>query len=701
MEQVERLTALSGDWLRRYLCVASFLLPFMFGCQLMATEDANLPTDVLVWVLLGFTPAGPAFLAPLVSGVGLLWAVLTYGDALGGRGRAGLWWVLVWYGVVLSGLVGLAVTTELDYALNWLLHFLGAGTFGLSVWWASRHDGRLLPALSLSVACGTVTLCLYAGYQRLGGLERQLAELERQHLAQFGEGLPGQMAQKLQQLRVNSFFSDPNLFAAHLLVTFPAVALTAWRLGGRWLTLALSCLVAVVFWWTGSRGGLIGLLAGLSAGVWCLDWLQARRWRWCLPLLAGLLAVGVWQYASRVQAGGGVSSASVRLGYYEVAARMLCEAPLTGRGLGEFYPWYVRLKPFGAELSRDAHSFLASCASQCGVLGVAAALLALAFPWVQVVRRTRWSLGADEAAPRLTAAAVLSCLPVAGYAAWSVHALFQFNELVPGTVYLLTALPLLAQPPQPSRPSGAAWRGWTVWRALALVPGVACLVWVGGKLPGEAALQASAEEQSSQQLALGEARRLRALGQDTRGLEQSVAVRRQALTAQLARQCAAVPLAPAPCRMLLRLLRAEVQGAFASGRSPEPGTLALLRRTAEQLVSRTPHRASSWQELAWAAAAAGEWAELERCLGESWVWFPGDGAADVLLGVLARREPSLLAPLSEVTAKVVPGEDGERLVRLQVVAPGVRALVSELFCGSVALPLSAPGRTRYELAVVP
>lgn len=697
MERVERLTGLSGDWLRRYLCVASFLLPFMFGCQLMATEDANLPTDVLVWVLLGFTPAGPAFLAPLVSGVGLVWAVLTYGG--GGRGgRAGLLWVLSWYGLVLAGLAGLAVTTELDYALNWLLHFLGAGTFGLSVWWASRHDGRLLPALSLSMACGTVVLCLYAGYQRLGGLERQLAELERQHRAQFGEGLPGQMAQKLQQLRVNSFFSDPNLFAAHLLVTFPAVALAAWRLGGRWLTLALTCLVAVVFWWTGSRGGLIGLLAGVSAGVWCLDWLQARRWRWCLPLLAGLLAVGVWQYASRVQAGGGVSSASVRLGYYEVAARMLCEAPLTGRGLGEFYPWYVRLKPFGAELSRDAHSFLASCASQCGVLGVAAALLALAFPWVQVVRRTRWSLGGGDAAPRLTAEAVLSCLPVAGYAAWSVHALFQFNELVPGTVYLLTTLPLLARSPQPS---ATACRGWTVWRALALVPGVACLVWVGLKLPGEASLQASAEELSSQQLALGEARRLRALGEDTRSLEQSVAVRRQALTAQLARQCEAVPLAPAPCRMLLRLLRGEVLGAFASGRSPEPETLALLRRAAEQLVARTPHRASSWQELAWAAAASGDWSELSRCLGESWVWFPGDGAADVLLGVWARREPSLLAPLSEVTTTVTAGEDGERTVRLQVAAPGVRTLVSELFCGSAALPLAAPGRTRYELAVVP
>ena len=210
--QYKELLATVSRW---YLCVVAFFLPFMFGSQIMATESPNYPTDFLVWMFLLFSPMGPGFLASLLAGIGLLLAIIIHPSPV--RMAGSLLWALLWLLPIVAGIIGICVTTENDYARNWLLHFIGAASFGLAVWWNSRHDEKMLPAIMSSIASATLLLCLYGWYQRLGGLEAKLEEMTIQHRQQFGEELPAQVRQKLLQLRINSFFSDPNIlpFSSH------------------------------------------------------------------------------------------------------------------------------------------------------------------------------------------------------------------------------------------------------------------------------------------------------------------------------------------------------------------------------------------------------------------------------------------------------------------------------------------------------
>ena len=342
---------------RWYLCVVAFFLPFMFGSQIMATETPNYPTDFLVWVILLFSPMGPGFLASLLAGFGLLLAILAHPAQF--RVDRSLAWTLLWFLPIAAGIVGLSVTTEIDYARNWLLHFIGATSFGLAVWWTSRHDAKMLPSIMSSIAVSTLLLCINGWYQRLGGLEAKLEEMSAQHRAQFGEELPEQIRHKLLQLRINSFFSDPNIFAAHLLVTFPITIAALWR----WLAkaprntrLAITSLAAlfmlIAFCWTGSRGAAIGACVGLAIVVWTLPWIQARKWKWLLPILCLLFVAAIIGYAKINAERGGMATVSVRMNYYRAAWTLFKQQPLTGIGLGEFYPWYMRIRPVDAEISR-------------------------------------------------------------------------------------------------------------------------------------------------------------------------------------------------------------------------------------------------------------------------------------------------------------------------------------------------------------
>lgn len=96
----------------------------------------------------------------------------------------------------------------------------------------------------------------------------------------------------------------------------------------RLIASVLLAIAAVVLVGSGSRGGLLGLLAGLTA-VGIFGW----RRGWLLAPVAAL-AVGVLAWLGVLDKGFDLTSTTGRLTFWSVYARLLLEYPLTGVGLG-------------------------------------------------------------------------------------------------------------------------------------------------------------------------------------------------------------------------------------------------------------------------------------------------------------------------------------------------------------------------------
>ncbi len=675
---------------RWYLCVVAFFLPFMFGSQIMATESANYPTDFLVWMILLFTPMGPGFLASLLAGIGLLLAIIAHPAQI--RVDRSLAWTLLWLLPVAAGIIGISVTTEIDYARNWLLHFIGAASFGLAVWWTSRHDSKMLPAIMSSIAASTLLLCLNGWYQRLGGLEAKLEEMSAQHRAQFGEDLPMQIRQKLLQLRINSFFSDPNIFAAHLLVAIPITVAAVWR----WLAkathntrLAITSLAAVfmlvAFYWTGSRGATIGACVGLAIAVWTLPWIQGRKWKWLLPIICLLFVAAIIGYAKLNAARGGMATVSVRMNYYHAAWTLFKQQPLTGIGLGEFYPWYMRIRPVDAEISRDPHCFFLSALSQCGIGGGLAVIALMLFPLAFALGKTRFRT--SEPTASFDATAVFASAVAAGLGAWCVHSFFQFNELIPATVFLLPLLPIFALDawrPTPvataetaPRPMTALQRSGQLLHVVICLLAVICILYSLMKIPCEKRLQFCEEDLMKLQAMRDAVRKKQLQFQDTSAMKRELAAFENDVALKLKQLMMEMGFAPAPCKLACE----EYKRRILSAPTPDavsPEDVDAMQKAAEELVKRVPHRSSAHCQLAWADIAANDWEGAAASLEEARLWFPFDPTHLLLRAVVEARSKTGLQVIEHVQAVVVRGDDGRPLLSVESTDETQRQILTSL-----------------------
>jgi len=426
--------------LRFFLCTLVLLLPIKFGSLVASGEQANYPLNIWEWL---FFVCYPSFLAPILCGLALLWALCTRPPP---TRSADAILPVIWLLPIAAGLIGMIRCSEWDYALQWSWHFLGVASLVTAIWWSRASDAKLMPALGNTIASAGILCAIHGWRQHFGGLEA--ARLYAQeHATEQGIDLHGVLAAKMEQTRIYGSFIDPNVFASYMLITAPVavIALLRWaghfeprRLSRALFTGAGIILFSCALYWSGSRGAAIGAIVGLAVITWLLPAL--RRWRWAM-VLAGAAALALFlAMLFFTDHGRGAASASTRVEYYRVALQMFKQFPLTGAGLGEFFPWYMRLKPIGMEETRDPHNFLLSMLSQCGVAGGVAALACIGLPFALALGwlRQHW---AKTPRPQSIAA-------IGAAAAWGTHALFQFNDLVPASLYSAALLGLLVLPQQ-------------------------------------------------------------------------------------------------------------------------------------------------------------------------------------------------------------------------------------------------------------
>ncbi len=559
--------------LRWYLCLLVFLLPFKFGTFIGGGEQPDLPLDIWEWLI--FT-CWPSLLPGVLAGIGLLLACgLRPVPRLSRRLIIPLLAALP----LLAGLAGLCNTTEWEYAFNWLRHFWGAYCLALAVYWAQDSDEQLLPALLNTVAVASLICCLKGWQQNFGGLAAN-RQMMLENALTTGQELTPQIEAKLSQTRAYGYFVDPNIYAAHLLLTCPLMLLALHNWSRRFEPQRYSRIVFLAgggllflgaLLWSGSRGALLGFAGGLAVIIWLSP--LRLRWRVCLLGAGAALALAL-VLAVTVASNRDLLSASVRMQYYRTSVEIFARYPLTGAGLGEFFPWHMRLKPALAEEARDPHSMAFALLGQCGVLGLLVVLLRLAFPFALVLGFWRQYQNDD----RRYVLAVC-----AGWCAWLVHSQFQFNDTIPGTVFLAAFVGLWVFAPDQRPVASVAGKktAHVAWRCGGVLASLlACLPLL--RIPAEHDLQLVA------------ARKVSSLA-GTLLLLRSVEER--------------LPYSPTPCR-----LRSEI--ALASG------DLEAALSSCQLLVQRTPHRASSHCRLAKIQLLRGDFVGAAASLELAQQWYP-------------------------------------------------------------------------------
>jgi hypothetical protein len=633
-------------FLRLYLCTLALVAPLKFGSAIGPADIPLLPAGALEWVF----GVWPPFLLGGLAGIGLLWAVLVCSRSLTRHpARVALW---VWSALLVSCVPGLVRTTEWDYAVTFTLYLCGVCAFLAAALLVSMEDRRFRRWLLAAVAAGTLLCGLNGWHQRLWGF----AEMRRFAQAQAreqGREWSAAMQGKFMQTRVHRPFFHPNSYAAHLVLTGPLALLVLWRAGRRfeprrlsqWLFLAAGGgIVFGALVLSQSRAAQLAMGGGIGLAV--LGSRRLRRWRW--PLLAIALAGGLG-LMFLVNAGRDLLSAGARMHYYRAAVEMFCTRPLTGVGLGEFFPQYLLIKPFAAEETRVAHNMVLEMLSQAGGLGGLAALLCVLLPVGFALRTGRVARGEDD---------LLSQAAVAGLGAWGLHALLDFDLQIPPTVMIAAVLPLFCcRPPDAAdRRLGAAERG--LFAGLALLALLA--LW---RVPGERAFRSLADGLPTFLI--------HELGEATN------------------RAATALRLSPEP-------LATGGREALARGR---PAEAAEVYR---QALARTPHRSAFQAWLAQSLLLAGDLPGAAAAAQTAWALYPGSSRAMVLNALITWLQSGPGGDAGAVRASLgvvlacqadLVGSPGELVVTLSPPSQAAPAAVSlaDLCRELSALGLRTPG----------
>jgi len=336
-------------------------------------------------------------------------------------------WCL-WSGIALNGALGAYLLQVLPARRGLALAALGAGLLGESLISVLQWPW-VLPAMAQAQQAGELRI--------------------------IPQALQGSLAERIANGGLFGTFTQANALAGYLLLAVPplAVASVAARGLARVLGLATVGLAAVVFIGTSSKGADIAAGAALLAAWWLGRW----PWRWAVAGVAAL-AVAVALLTPGIHRGLH-DSASVRVGYWSGACRLIAERPLLGYGLGSFGEQFPRVTPEWASYSNQVHCEVLGAGAESGLPGavlVGGLLVALLVPWPRAAR----------AAPSPAIAGAAAVLP--RWAPWVVGGGILYLELLgllnantgwwPGSHLLAGGLPVVEM-------------GW--WLAIAALLGLA------------------------------------------------------------------------------------------------------------------------------------------------------------------------------------------------------------------------------------
>ena len=443
-----------------YLPVLLFLLPLKFGTLVNVGEIGVFPLHWLEWLL---TSWPPFLLAPL-AGIALLLALVAFPSPKFSDGGGRAW--LIWLLLALASLLGLWQTASWDFALRFLWHLIGVLALSLAAWRTVAAQPAWRNRLFLAIALGGLAAALHGWQQVPGGGLRETLEFAERMAQESGHELSADMRSRLQRGRAFGPFVYPNSYAAHLLLAGPLTLLFCAKGGqaaGRWLshdptveklcrnpdklpTLGQAAVFAVglalwlgALWFSGSRAALIALFGALA--ISSLSLLRRRRSTIILTGLALLVGTAVFAYR---QQGRIPIFQDARLDYWQAAATMIQEQPLTGVGLGEFFHHYTRLKGAEMEVARTPHNGFLFFAAQAGLIAglVFLAIGCLALRPLLALRQARRHVPAAFA--QAHSRNLLLLAGGAGTLAWFLHALADFNILIPGTVATMAVLTVIA-----------------------------------------------------------------------------------------------------------------------------------------------------------------------------------------------------------------------------------------------------------------
>ena len=293
------------------------------------------------------------------------------------------------------------------------------------------------------------------------------------------------------ELRASGTYLCPNHFANMLAMLLPlAVVLLFLREAGfplRLMALYYLAVAAPVLYWTQSRSGWLGALAGVGVTLTLLAWRKSRAWLLAalvaLPLLAGAGGWVAWKTLPAVRQRVGAvledpeKAGGIRMQMWRDVPAMVRDRPVWGHGGGSFVwiypPYQVHVKE---HLLWDyLHNDYLQLAVEYGLAGLALALGVLAWALAGMVRGVLRARSA-EAAGLLAAAG-------GGLAGSLVHACFDFNFHIFPNPHALVWMGGVAWGVWFSRERGEApasgrWRG--VCRVLGGVAaaGCGCCAWL-------------------------------------------------------------------------------------------------------------------------------------------------------------------------------------------------------------------------------
>ena len=581
-----------NGWLNRLRCyLSTIFLGFIFltsavkfGSVVDVTGIGFYPLSPFEWV---FSPWPPTLL-PVLTSVALIVTISASSCFNYQLLRSSLVVLLPIGCLAISSLIGLVNTTETNYALLFLWHIFAVFTFSLAVFIHIIHFPKSKQIFIVCIVASTVYLMVVGLVQVNSGFE-DVKEFAAQMAKEEGWSLSAAMLNRLNQTRVFATFTYPNNYAAHLILTIPLVLICIWRwsiaihppvVGQVVLTSFTAILSFTMLYLSGSRAALAAIvLAAISVAF--MNFSELRQWTrynrrvsylLTVCVIIGMISLMILTFQGRTLASGGA-----RIHYYTAATKMFIANPLVGVGLGEFFPWYMRLKPIDAEETRLVHNLFLHFLCQCGIFGGVAAGFFLVHPF-------RMKLLAKKARIKVESVAVFNAILV-GWIAWNYHSLTDFNVQIPGTMLIVASLPLLTfrldvcKDPPPSN-TKSKWVLTFLFILLGVGIGYVSLV----RLNGEKAYQMLYYQLQSQT-------DVQPLVDDTK------------LTATL------LPFSPYPWDLLGK--KALIQHNYSLG-----------EHAFREASKRAPHRAAYHAFIAQCLIAEGKIDEAEDSINKALLWYP-------------------------------------------------------------------------------